>query len=149
MLQALGIGNVVTTKPVLREVGDGIHVQVNVPGQNLFEGSQNVFTALVNLRDALRDDDLEGIRNSIDDIQVARDKISEVRGVLGSRTQRVELQRNLLERFEVNVTDALSDTEDTDLADAVLNLQQERSVFQSALVTGQTVIQPTLLDFLR
>ena len=149
VLQTMGIGNVDTTNGVLREVGDGIHVQINVAGQDLFEGAQNVFTALLNLRDSLVLNDIEGIRSSITDMQVARDKISEVRGVLGARTERVEVQRALLERFEVNLTDALSDTEDADLSKTVLELQQEQNVFQSALVAGQTIIQPTLIDFLR
>jgi flagellin-like hook-associated protein FlgL len=61
----------------------------------------------------------------------------------------VELQRNLLERFQVTTTDALSSIEDTDLPGTVMSLQQAQNVFQSALVTGQTVIQPTLLDFLQ
>jgi flagellar hook-associated protein 3 FlgL len=148
VLLTMGIGNVDTTNGVLREVGDGIHVQVNVSGQDLFEGAQNVFTALLNLRDSLESNNIDGIRSSITDMQVARDKISEVRGVLGARTERVEVQRALLERFEVNLTDALSGTEDADLSKTVLELQQEQNVFQSALVAGQTIIQPTLIDFL-
>ena len=55
----------------------------------------------------------------------------------------------LLERFEVNLTEALSNTEDADLSKTVLQLQQEQNVFQSALVAGQTIIQPTLIDFFR
>jgi flagellar hook-associated protein 3 FlgL len=148
VLQSLGIGNVDTTNGVLREVGDGIHVQINVEGQDLFEGAQNVFIALLNLRNSLAENDIDGIRSSITDMQVARDKISEVRGTLGARTERVEVQRSLLERFEVNLTNALSDTEDADLSKTVLQLRQEQNVFQSALVAGQTIIQPTLMDFL-
>ena len=149
VLQTMGIGNVDTTNGVIREVGDGIHIQINVSGQDLFEGAQNVFTALLNLRDSLESNNIDGIRSSITDMQVARDKISEVRGVLGARTERVEVQRALLERFEVNLTAALSDTEDADLSKTVLELQQEQNVFQSALVAGQTIIQPTLITFLQ
>ena len=149
VLGSLNIGNVDTTKAMLREVGDGIHVQVNTSGQDLFEGAQNVFTSLIRLRDALNGNDIDSIRASITDMQVARGKISEVRGVLGARAERVEVQRSLLERFEVNLTGALSITEDADLSETVLNLQQEQTVFQSALVSGQSVFQPTLLDFLQ
>ena len=149
VLQTLWIGNVDTTGPMLREVGDGIHIQVNVSGQDLFEGAQHVFSALLNLRNSLEANNIDGIRSSITDMQVARDRISEVRGVLGSRTERVEVQRSLLERFEVNLTEALSNTEDADLSKTVLQLQQEQNVFQSALVAGQTIIQPTLIDFFR
>ncbi len=122
---------------------------MNTAGQDLFEGAQNVFTSLISLRDALNGNNIDGIRSSITDMRVARDKISEVRGVLGSRSERVEVQRSLLERFEVNLTSSLSITEDADLSETVLNLQQAQTIFQSALIAGQSVFQPTLLDFLR
>jgi flagellar hook-associated protein 3 FlgL len=60
----------------------------------------------------------------------------------------VELARGLLERFEVELAETLSNTEDVDLAETVMNLQREQSAFQAALITGQTVNQPTLMDFL-
>ncbi|MCZ6634535.1 MAG: flagellar hook-associated protein FlgL [bacterium] len=148
VLSTLGIGNVDTTGSITRAVGDGVKVQINTPGQNLFEGAQNPFTALVTLRDALRNNNVTEISQSITDLEVARKKISNARGVLGARTSRIELERGLLERFEVNLTATLSGIEDVDFAEAVLNLQRAQSIFQAALISGQTVNQPTLLDFL-
>ena len=149
VLGTLGIVSADTTRAILREVGEGIYVQMNVAGKDLFEGAQNAFTALIKLRDSLRNDDIDGIRQSITDLETVREKISDTRGVLGARTGRVELSRGLLERFEVNLTEALSDTEDVDFAETVLRLQQEQNIFQSALLTGRTTLQPTLVDFLR
>jgi flagellar hook-associated protein 3 FlgL len=114
----------------------------------LFEGVQNPFSALVTLRDALRNNDVTAVSQSITDLEVAREKISDARGVLGARTSRIELERGLLERFEVNLASALSNIEDVDFAQTVLNLQKEQSIFQSALISGQTVNQPTLVEFL-
>jgi flagellar hook-associated protein 3 FlgL len=149
VLGTLNIGNVDTTKAVLREVDDGVYIQVNVAGRDLFEGAQNAFSALLTIRDALWDDDIDAIRNSITDIEAAREKVSDVRGVLGARSHRFELSQALAERYEVNLTDALSTTEDVDLTETVFNLQQEQTVFQAALMSGQTVIQPSLIEFLR
>ena len=149
VLGSLNIGNVDTTKAVFREVDDGVYIQVNVAGRDLFEGAQNAFSALLTIRDALVDDDIDGIRDSITDIEAAREKVSDVRGVLGARTHRIELSQDLAERYEVNLTDALSTTEDVDLTEVVFNLQQEQTAFQAALMSGQTVIQPTLFEFLR
>ena len=148
VLTTLGIGNVNTTNGVFRTVDDGIKVQLNVPGRDVFEGAQNPFTALINLRNALESDNREGIYQSITDLEASRTRISDARGVMGARTSRVELSRGLLERFEVTLSQALSNTEDVDFAEAVTNLQREQSVFQSAVLTGQTINQPTLIDFL-
>lgn len=149
VLGTLGIGNVDTTDAILREVGDRVHVQINVPGRDLFEGAQNPFTALLALRNSLMNDDKDGIQQSITDLEEAREKISDMRGVMGARTHRVELSRSLLEHFQVKLTEALSDTEGVDLTQTIIDMQEEQSVFQSALITGGTVIQPSLIEFLR
>lgn len=149
VLASMGIGSVETTGQILREVDDGIHVGVNLQGQQLFEGAQNSFQAIIDLRDSLRDNDIDGIRRSMTDIEIAREKVSDARGVMGARTRRIELSETLLDRFRVDFTDALANTQDADISATILNLQEAQNVFQSALVSGQTVVQPTLLEFLR
>jgi flagellar hook-associated protein 3 FlgL len=149
VLKSLGIETVDTSGAILREVGDGISVQINAAGKDIFEGQFNPFSALLDLRDSLNTNDLNGIRNSITELEEARNKTSNTRGVLGARTSRVELTNSLLERFTVNLKESLSNTEDTDFAQAVVDLQRHQNVFQSALTTGMSLIQPSLIDFLR
>ena len=48
----------------------------------------------------------------------------------------------------MNLVSTLSGIEDVDFATAVLGLQREQIVFQGALISGQTINQPTLIDFL-
>ena len=148
VLGTLGIGNVDTTGAILRQVAEGVQIQVNVAGRDLFEGSQSAFSAFIGLRDSLRDNDIEGIRQSITDIEVTREKISDTRGVLGARTNRIELMRSLQERFEVNLNKALGDAEDTDLTNTIIDLQAEQQTFQAALASSATIFQPTLMQFL-
>jgi flagellar hook-associated protein 3 FlgL len=149
VLSTLGVQDVDTSGSVLREVGDGVNVQINTAGQDVFEGQFNPFSALLDLRDSLNTNDLNGIRGSITELDEARNKISNARGVIGARTSRVELTNSLLERFTVNLKESLSNTEDTDFAQAVVDLQRHQNTFQSALTTGLNLIQPSLIDFMR
>ncbi len=149
VLGTLEIDNVDTTGAILRQVDHGVNIQVNVAGRDLFEGAQSAFTSFINLRDSLRDNDISGVRQSITDLEAVREKISDSRGVLGARTNRVELTRALQERFEVNLNSVLGDTEDTNLAETVIDLQAAQQTFQAALAAGGTIFQPTLMDFLR
>jgi len=148
VLARLGIDNIDTTNGVYRAVDDNVKVQVNVPGRDIFEGAQNPFSALMNLRDGLINNDKAAIYQSITDLEAARARVSDTRGVLGARTNRVELARGLLERIEVDLTAALSQVEDIDLPGTVMNLQMEQSSYQAALIAGQSVNQPTLIEFL-
>ena len=149
VLGTMGIGSVDTTGAITREIDDGVQIQVNIPGRDLFEGAQNAFTALMNLRNGLQSNDMDAIRQSITDIETVREKISDERGVLGARTRRVELTRDLLDRFEVNLSTSLGDIEDADLTETIIDLQTEQQSYQAALTTGSTMFQPTLIDFLQ
>ena len=149
VLSTLQIDNVDTTGAILREVDEGSRIQINVEGRDLFEGAQNVFSAFLNLRDSVNTYNVVGIRESITDLEAASEKVSDVRGVLGARTNRVELSRALLERFEVSLNSSLGDAEDADLAQTVLDLQSEQTKFTAALMAGGSILQQSLFDFLR
>ena len=149
VLSTLGIQAIDTTGSVLREVGDGVNVAINAPGKDVFEGQDNPFTSLLNLRDSLNTNDLKGIQDAITALDQAQRRTSDVRGVVGARTSRVELTNGLLEQFTVNLKSSLSNTQDTDFAQTVVDLQRHQNTFQASLSTGLNLIQPSLLNFLK
>jgi flagellar hook-associated protein 3 FlgL len=62
---------------------------------------------------------------------------------------RLELTSNRLEDDLVNFTKLMSKNEDVDIAEAIMNLQNEEYVYRASLSAGAKVIQPSLIDFLR
>ena len=54
-----------------------------------------------------------------------------------------------LAQVEESTTSLLSETEDADIAKAMIDLTTQQSVYKAALQSGQSLIQPSLLDFLR
>jgi flagellar hook-associated protein 3 FlgL len=129
-------------------VADGIVMQVNVPGDSVYEGSLNAFDVLIDLRDALGENNVDGVRESLSSLADMREKISSVRGEIGARVNRMELTRNVLDRVTTEMTTILSEDEDVDLTSTIVNLQQEQDVFQAALASGNTVIPQSLMDFI-
>ena len=138
-----------TTGSVEREVSDGVVMQVNIPGHDLFEGDGNAFKVLTELRDALRADDTKRVQASLTGLSAMRDKISAARGLVGARVNRMQITGNLLDRVSTELTTSLSADEDTDLADTIVNLRQQQDVFQAALSSGNSVVPQSLIDFLR
>jgi flagellar hook-associated protein 3 FlgL len=123
-------------------------MQVNVPGDSVYEGSLNAFDVLIDLRDALADNEVNEVRSSLTSLADMREKISSVRGEIGARVNRMELTRNVLDRVTVEMTTILSEDEDVDLTSTIVNLQQEQDVFQAALASGNSVIPQSLMDFI-
>ena len=137
-----------TSGSIEREVSEGIVVQVNITGEKIFEGESNAFSALINLRDALLDNDPEQVRGTLTELASVRESISAVRGEIGARVNRIELTRNVLDRVGVEMTSLLSQDEDVDLTAAIVSLQEEQDVFQAALASGNTVVPQSLMDFI-
>ena len=137
-----------TTGSIEREVSDGVIMQVNVSGSELFEGALNAFDVLIELRDALVADDVSSVRGSLTRVDDMREKISTARGMIGARVNRMELTRNILDRVSTEMIGILSEDEDVDVTSTIVNLRQEQDVFQAALASGSMVIPDSLMDFI-
>ncbi len=108
----------------------------------------NPFDVLIELRDALRDNDAEGVRGTLSKLANVRENISSVRGLVGARVNRMQTTRNVLERVAVEMASILSKDEGVDLSATIVNLSQEQNVFQAALASGNTIIPQSLMDFI-
>lgn len=108
----------------------------------------NPFGVLIDLRQALRDNDVKAVRSTLSQLDAVREKISTLRGVVGARVNRMETTRNVLDRVSTEMSGILADEEDVDLTSAIVNLQQEQDVFQAALASGGVVVPQSLMDFI-
>ena len=139
-----------TTGTIEREIADGMMMQINVSGDGFFTGPNRdrAFDTLIKLRDSLRANDPDAVRQLQSDLSEVRETVSEARGTVGARVSRLGVTNNLLERISVEMTSVLSEDEDVDLAATIVNLRQEEDVFQAALASGNMVIQQSLMDFI-
>lgn len=139
------------------EVYDGIQIQVNTPGKDLFK---NIDDMMGKISDLLGDssktgqeigDVLGGVSSSStsDDITTMHNKILEAQADIGARQNRVEMMENRLSIREVNVTKQLRDTESVDYSKAITEMVTNESIHQAALSVGAKIIQQTLVDFIR
>lgn len=129
------------------EIAPEVKLAVNVVGSHVFDG---MFGVLDELHQALLANDGERIGGDIlGELDVQIDRLLRVRAEVGARTHRVEAGLERLADLEINVTRMLSDTEDVDIARAIMELKMEENVYRLALASTARIIQPTLLDFLR
>lgn len=143
---------------VLRDVGAGVTLQVNVRGSEVLGSGQaagddkllHVLRDVVDHlrggtpadRDALRTTDLSRLDRNLDEL-------TRLRAVVGATTNRLETAASRLLELEETSTKLLSETEDVDMAKALIDFSTQQSVYQSALRAGANVIQASLLDFLQ
>jgi flagellar hook-associated protein 3 FlgL len=130
-------------------IGENIKLKVNINGEDLFEKGQNIFNVLINIRDDLRSSNTQGLTAGITQISSASEKIINTQSIIGSLENRIDAASSRAEDDETNFTQYLSNVEDTDASQAIMDYQTELATLQSSLQAGARLLQPKLADFLK
>jgi flagellar hook-associated protein 3 FlgL len=137
--------------PVQRQVGPGVAMDIGISGSD-FLGNGADGKLLQVLRDAsahLKAGDGVAIRA---DIALLEDKSEEVLGVRalnGARQNRLDAALGRLTEIEGTTLQQLSDTEDVDIAKALIEFSSQKAAYDAALKAGANIVQASLMDFLR
>ncbi|MFC1541630.1 flagellar hook-associated protein FlgL [Candidatus Latescibacterota bacterium] len=129
-------------------IGDRIKIKINVTGEDLFEKGQNLFDIVIKVRDDLRANDSASLNNDLSKLHDSAEKIFNTQSSLGSKLKRVYAAENRAETDEISFTQFLSDTEDIDASEAIMNYQMELLTLQASLEAGARLLRPRLIDFL-
>jgi flagellar hook-associated protein 3 FlgL len=133
--------------PVVRQIGPGVSVQVNVTGDDVLSG---LLPALRTLSSHLASNDIAALGTTdLQAIDAGFDNLNAKRGVIGAITNRVDAAGTRLDDTADITTAFLSKTEDADLPQALTDLSAQQTALQAALRGGATLIQQSLMDFLR
>ena len=98
---------------------------------------------------ALHSGDHEAVGSVLAKMDDNLSNILRIRADVGARMNRLELTENRLMSNNINFTKLMSENEDIDVAETMMNLKNEENVYKSSLSGGARIIMPTLLDFLR
>jgi len=136
---------------VALDIGPGVSVQVNTPGLALFgEGTAAADGALFDTLRTLSAEIRAGTTPNLRALDRNMTAIADARAAAGATQNRVDAAKSRLQDLETATTKLLSDTEDADMAKAILTLSTQQSAYQAALQSGASVLQhPTLMDFLK
>jgi flagellar hook-associated protein 3 FlgL len=143
---------------IVRVIGTGVSLPVNVDAKELLgegngAGDNKLLDVLrdiaTNLRggtaadsEALRGTDLTRLDSNLDEL-------TRVRAVVGATTDRLQTAGTRLEELEESSLNQLTKVRDADIAEAMVNFTQEQTAYETALRAGATIVQPSLLDFLK
>jgi len=125
----------------------GVDTVTSASGSNGETGSMiDHINKLITALDAGNQEDAGKLLEKFDD---DINNILRVRADVGARQNRLQLTNNRLENDTVNFTRLMSQNEDVDMAETIMQLQNEENVYKASLSGGAKIITPTLIDFLR
>ncbi len=143
------------TPGIIREIGPGVQMSLNVVAREFMGDGQGSGDGklLDVLRDAagnLRSGNVTALRGTdMDRVEQNFDKLLEVRAANGAKTNRLEAALGRLTQLEESLTGQLSQTEDADIAETLIELNSQTAAYQAALRAGASIVQTSLMDFLR
>lgn len=140
----------VTGDGVVRTVGEGVKIRVDVEGPTAFGPTgDSLFDHLEALSTALRSGSTVGMQAAIGNLGSDSSRITDVQSSIGARTNRIEQAQTAAGDAQLSLTNTLSEIENTDIAKATVDLQLQEVAYKAALAATSRVMQPSLLDFLR
>lgn len=135
-----------TEKMVEFEIGVNVRMEVSLDGKEVFG---QIFTALQGLYGELTSEEPNPDSTILGELDKALDNVLRHVSDLGGRQNRVDLAQERLLDLQLNLTKILSDDQDLDYAEAIMELKMEEFAYRTALSVGARIIQPSLVDFLR
>jgi flagellar hook-associated protein 3 FlgL len=124
--------------------------QINIPGDNVFQGTIDMFEILIGIRDDMeagKQTNLRAVR--LGELDSAQDQTLLSLASIGATQNRFEGVLNNAQDFVLALQEQLSKKVDADYAETILQFNVEQNAFQSALNAAARVIQNSLLDFIR
>jgi flagellar hook-associated protein 3 FlgL len=132
---------------ISRELGQGVTMQVNVTGNNVVSP---ILAAIRQIQTDLAPGGNIGNLGTTDlnAVDAAQDGLSQQQAVVGASQNRVTLATSRLQQLQQAQTQDLSNTQDADIAQAMIDFSQQSAVYQAALRAGASLIQPSLMNYL-
>ena len=127
-----------------REVGPGDTVQINVAGDELLP----VLNELAALVDALRSGDTSAVEARLTSLSNALEQIASWASRIGSAMNRIDAARARLDQMRLDAQSVLSQVEDTDVADAAVELNIRERGYLATLAALARSSRATLMDYL-
>jgi flagellar hook-associated protein 3 FlgL len=85
----------------------------------------------------------------INDLDATLSKIMQALGDVGARASRVDSTKANVDSHRLDLVARISENEDVDLPQTIMNLQSQQVAYQSALGASAKILQTSLIDFLK
>ncbi len=129
------------------ELGEGFFQQVNIPGNEAFSGT-SIFDTIIQLRDSYRSGEMPPSSIMVQ-VDTHLSSVLAVEARTGSILENLSLFELSLEQSRTQLLSFLSRFQDTDIAEAVMELKQEELKLNAALNIGAQILPKSLIDYLR
>ena len=132
-------------------IGSSTDMKINLSGDEVFStgnGGVDIFGAVQELITALQVSDAQGIGDSIDSIITAFDHVNVKIAGSGAKLNRIENSSLSIDKLSIDLQVVLSDTADTDIAKAIIDMTAKQIIMEASLGTASKILNLSLVNYL-
>lgn len=130
---------------------NGTTFSVSKTAQEIFDSSDpstNVFTSILNLRTALLNNDTAAIDDAVSGLKKVGNYLNQELSFYGTTQNKVAEATDFGNQLDLQLQQQLSGLQDTDLSQAIIDLNQAQLQQQAALKSRASIPTSTLFDYL-
>ncbi len=138
------------------QIQTGIKIEATIPGDRITNiggavdpDKPDIFTMIKELRESILNGTPDNVSAHLENIRFHAENILQNRAELGAKMQRIETMLNVSEDASARLKTLLSEIEDVDFAQAIVELKTQENVYQAALAVAAKLSQFSLVDWLR
>ena len=135
-------------------INRGTSLNYNISGAQVFTAAANngngvdVFATLNALKNALNNNDTQGISNQQDNLQKAQNQITMNQSLCGVKQDQIQVTKTNLTNLNANLDSILSNIQDADTAKLAVMLSMEQTALEASYTVANKIGNMTILNFL-
>ncbi len=128
-------------------IGPNTNAQVNQTGAEIFMDA-DLFGAIIRERDSLATGAISFARTELDNLESAAENIRNSIAKTGGIASTLELSGNRIDQTKLSLRETLASTESADIAETILKLSEQQSIFEASLASSSYIFRTSILDYL-
>ncbi|MCR4291069.1 MAG: flagellar hook-associated protein FlgL [Candidatus Scalindua sp.] len=128
-------------------VGPNTNTIVNLTGDEVFVSSK-LFDTIIKIRDNLSDGSITFARNELGNLDNASQNILNSIAKAGGISNTLELTGNRITDTKLSLQEVLASAESADIAELILKLKEQQSIFEASLSSGSYIFKTSILNYL-
>jgi flagellar hook-associated protein 3 FlgL len=138
--------------PLSVTINRGTSFAYNITGAEAFTASGkygvDIFKTLNDLKTALENDDIQGISDQLENLQMSQDQVTLNQSLCGTKATHIEMAKTNLEILNEKLTSQLSNVQDADLAEYATKLSMKEIALEASYTLAGKISNISILNFL-
>jgi flagellar hook-associated protein 3 FlgL len=135
--------------PFTVKIGQEIHVPVGHNGEEVFGNSlSGIFKTLIDLKGHLETNDMDGLQQSIANLDRDHLHMVDTVSLIGAREMRLDIKGKIMGDLAFSYKEKRSNLEDADIIEAISTLRAKETAYEAALASSAKIMKMNLLDYI-